>query len=188
MPARDRNSKQQQGLIIIPSLFVYAEQNRHQTNTKQRQQKKEAHKNEQNMSIRGVWQLTKLTLTSCDRTGTSKGCREFVQETLPKLITSMKEQRSGTLEIVNVISRGRDPHLLAEYANGRKKSIGLKNRECGEVEDVFDMVMNEKGRVVKKIRRKVFAGAVGGSVQGVWQPDGKWDPTSNSTTKVSEDV
>lgn len=53
--------------------------------------------------------------------------------------------------------------------NGREKTIGLKNKTEEEVAVLVNDVMSEKGRVVKKVPRRVMRTRIT-SVQGTWQP------------------
>ena len=133
------------------------------------------------MSIRGIFQLTKLTFVHCPHTGTSKGINQFLVNALPSLRVQTEERRGEDHKNVFEIQqrKGKDPYLRAMFVNKREKTIGLKNKTEEEIAILVENVMSEKGRTVKKIPRRVMRTRIS-SVQGTWQPQGA--ATSSSST------
>jgi len=121
------------------------------------------------MSIRGTFQLSKLSFFHCPHTGSSKGLNAFLSNVLPSLEKHVSQLRGASLVLDVTQRRGQDPYLRAEYLNGREKTIGLKNKTEEEVAVLVNDVMSEKGRVVKKVPRRVMRTRIT-SVQGTWQP------------------
>ena len=133
------------------------------------------------MSIRGIFQLTKLTFVHCPHTGTSKGINQFLVNALPSLRVQTEERRGEDHKNVFEIQqrKGKDPYLHAMFVNKREKTIGVKNKTEEEIAILVENVMSEKGRTVKKIPRRVMRTRIS-SVQGTWQPQGA--ATSSSST------
>jgi hypothetical protein len=88
---------------------------------------------------------------------------------LPSLEKHVSQLRGASLVLDVTQRRGQDPYLRAEFLNGREKTIGLKNKTEEEVAVLVNDVMSEKGRVVKKVPRRVMRTRIT-SVQGTWQP------------------
>ena len=133
------------------------------------------------MSIRGIFQLAKLTFVHCPHTGTSKGINQFLVNALPSLRIQTEERRGEDHKNVFEIQqrKGKDPYLHAMFVNKREKTIGVKNKTEEEIAILVENVMSEKGRAVKKIPRRVMRTRIS-SVQGTWQPQGA--ATSSSST------
>ena len=62
------------------------------------------------MSIRGVWQLSKLSIVHCRSQGSSRGAREFVLSTLPHF-----KAVNPHIEVQTVHRNNRHPYVLAHY-------------------------------------------------------------------------
>ena len=62
------------------------------------------------MSIRGVWQLSKLSIVHCRSQGSSRGAREFVHSTLPQF-----KADNPHIAVETVHRNNRHPYVLAEY-------------------------------------------------------------------------
>ena len=121
------------------------------------------------MSIRGTFQLSKLSFFHCPHTGSSKGLNAFLSNVFPSLEKHCSQTRGASLVLDVTQRRGQDPYLRAEFLNGREKTIGLKNKTEEEVAVLVNNAMSEKGRVVKKVPRRVMRTRIT-SVQGAWQP------------------
>ena len=121
------------------------------------------------MSIRGTFQLSKLSFFHCPHTGSSKGLNAFLANVFPSLEKHCAHTRGASLALDVTQRRGQDPYLRCEFLNGREKTIGLKNKTEEEVAVLVNNAMSEKGRVAKKVPRRVMRTRIT-SVQGAWQP------------------
>ena len=122
------------------------------------------------MSIRGVTQLTKLTVRYCRHSGSSVGVREHLQD---KLIDWCNQH-----PMVNVsaeVKSGRHPVLVAKYLNGKERVVGVKNLSAAEVDKHMTLLRNSiglktTGRGLKnRLNRPVISSRP--SIQGVWTDD-----------------
>ena len=122
------------------------------------------------MSIRGVTQLTNLTVRYCRHSGSSVGVREHLQD---KLISWCNEH-----PMVNVsaeVKSGRHPVLIAKYLNGNERVVGVKNLSSEEIDKHMTLLRNSiglktTGRGLKnRLNRPVISSRP--SIQGVWTDD-----------------
>ena len=120
------------------------------------------------MSIRGVTQLRTLRLVYCDHTGSSKGALEYVRNGGFAAFVSRigAAQAACTTEV----RRGGDPHVVATYANGKSKTVGLKNASAETAERQLEWLRTEKGTEggSKPMKHRYFTKSP--SVQGKWTP------------------
>mmetsp|Transcript_22395 Transcript_22395/g.39967 ORF Transcript_22395/g.39967 Transcript_22395/m.39967 type:complete len:127 (-) Transcript_22395:308-688(-) len=116
------------------------------------------------MASRGVWQLSKLKLHYCPFSGSSRGAREFVQHFLP-----LFEEQNSQLAVETVERRGQHPFWTAQYKNGNRRLVDVKNQEMEEILRHAHILRSCHGRTTKeKVRWRWQPSQV--SVQGKWEP------------------
>lgn len=120
------------------------------------------------MSLRGVTQLRALRLIYCDHTGSSRGVQHFVASGGFDALRA-KLASSPSTEVRAEIRRGGDPHVVATYACGTTKSVGLKNATAEATATQCEWLRTEKGKPGSKpIKSRHFTKHP--SVQGQWTP------------------
>lgn len=124
------------------------------------------------MARRGVWQLSKLRLSYCEHSGSSRGVRDFVKEHLLAF-----QETNTQLSIEAKSWPGRHPYFRGEYRNGNVRAVGLRNAAADQVLQQATLLRNSAGRKtsLKVKHRKVFPKEKGDasqyvspSVQGGW--------------------
>jgi large subunit ribosomal protein L43 len=119
------------------------------------------------MSIRGLTQLRALRLVYCDHTGSSKGAVDFIAS--GRFDAFRARVGAATADVVAEVRRGGDPHVTATYANGRTKTVGLKNASALDAEKQCEWLRSEKGKPGgAPMKRRHFTKRP--SVQGQWTP------------------
>lgn len=74
------------------------------------------------MARRGVPQLTRLVLSYCDHSGSSRGARQFAAEWLPRFAAE-----APGVAVESEVVRGASPVLRASYLSGLSRTVGLSN-------------------------------------------------------------
>eukprot|EP01125_Pyxidicula_operculata_P010665 TRINITY_DN3511_c0_g1_i2.p1 TRINITY_DN3511_c0_g1~~TRINITY_DN3511_c0_g1_i2.p1 ORF type:complete len:132 (-),score=27.45 TRINITY_DN3511_c0_g1_i2:15-410(-) len=123
------------------------------------------------MSIKSVWQLKKLTLRYCSGGGSSRGVRDYLQSPLKKDF----ELSNPQVQLETLVKKSKHPILVAEYANGSKSEICVKNLPADQVHDYVIYTRNKRDahhRTWSEKHRQVTRKP---SIQGVWHPD-QWLP------------
>ncbi|KAL6064267.1 54S ribosomal protein L51, mitochondrial [Balamuthia mandrillaris] len=116
------------------------------------------------MSRNGIWQMKRLIVQWCDWGGSSRGVREFLKTQYPAFA-----ERNPQIEAEAVLRRGRHPHLIAEYINGRRRKVCVKNVDPLEVTRVAQYLRDQwGGKNPKGGARPVYTSRP--SVQGIWNP------------------
>lgn len=115
------------------------------------------------MCSRGVWQLRELVLQYCVHSGSSRGARKLIREALVPWC-----ERHPQVQVRAEIRSGRHPCLRAEYLNGNRKVIGVKNLAPFEIETYMTDLRNQVGRKVAAVKKDVQSDVP--SVQGSWTP------------------
>mmetsp|Transcript_59690 Transcript_59690/g.119820 ORF Transcript_59690/g.119820 Transcript_59690/m.119820 type:complete len:91 (+) Transcript_59690:36-308(+) len=77
------------------------------------------------MSIRGVRQLTGLTIRYCDWGGSSRGARDFIQQEIVKWATV-----NPAVEVETSIKRNKHPIVIGTYVRGEPKVINVENTDA----------------------------------------------------------
>ena len=103
------------------------------------------------MCSRGVWQLRELVLQYCVHSGSSRGARKLIREAL----VPWCEQHPQV-------------QVRAEYLNGNRKVVGVKNLAPFEIESYMTDLRNQVGRKVAAVKKDVVSDVP--SVQGSWTP------------------
>eukprot|EP00240_Pyramimonas_obovata_P011860 CAMPEP_0118933064 /NCGR_PEP_ID=MMETSP1169-20130426/11167_1 /TAXON_ID=36882 /ORGANISM="Pyramimonas obovata, Strain CCMP722" /LENGTH=125 /DNA_ID=CAMNT_0006875785 /DNA_START=58 /DNA_END=435 /DNA_ORIENTATION=+ len=122
------------------------------------------------MSIRGVLQLSKLTLNYCRVGGSSRGMRQFIEEELPKL-----KETLPTLEINVAQKNGHHPFVVGEYVHGNVKEVTCRNEDPREIMRQINFLRGQYGMPVKKIAHRQRTRRP--SIQGGWSPEGEINVT-----------
>ena len=122
------------------------------------------------MSIRGVFQLLKLTVSHCQEGGSSRGIRSFIEKGLLAEFAS----RHPHVEVVPVVKRGRHPFLQGEFRNGNIKHVDLRKKTEEEIRFQMQYMFSEKGKGTANPIHGSRKFTKTPSVQGVWRP-GMWD-------------
>jgi|EP00505_MAST-04D_sp_SCG-Rhode-Island_P004804 hypothetical protein len=121
------------------------------------------------MSLRGVTQLSKLTLRYCRIGGSSAGMREHMRESLIEWCTA-----HPTVAVTTELKTGRHPALIASYLNGTEKVVGVKNLSPIEIEKHMTLLRSSIGRkTTGKNSDRLNSPVVSTkpSIQGVWTDD-----------------
>eukprot|EP00245_Coleochaete_scutata_P008965 TRINITY_DN2851_c0_g2_i1.p1 TRINITY_DN2851_c0_g2~~TRINITY_DN2851_c0_g2_i1.p1 ORF type:complete len:123 (+),score=24.26 TRINITY_DN2851_c0_g2_i1:123-491(+) len=115
------------------------------------------------MSFLGVHQLKRLVVSFCDHSGSSKGARDFVKTFLPELRTANPQ-----LEVEESLRRGLHPFLRGFYANGKTRTVDVKNKDAEEVLHYATALRNAAGHKVIKLKSRHTTTQP--SIQGMWTP------------------
>ena len=102
------------------------------------------------MSIRGVWQLTRLTVKYCDIQSGSRGVRDFLREGAAAFAAGHSH-----IDIHAQVKRGRHPVAIGEYRNGNVLEHSLRDESLHGVEVVLNKLRDNTGRKVKKHAKEV---------------------------------
>jgi len=113
------------------------------------------------MSIRGVWQLSSVTLRFCKAGGSSAGVREYIGGELRGWAAA-----HGEVAVSVVHGAGRHPTATGAYRDGSAKVVDLRNRRAAEVAAVLAAMRDTATGRVRKFRHPVLSRVP--SVQGVW--------------------
>eukprot|EP00794_Sanderia_malayensis_P005631 gene5631-6327_t len=114
---------------------------------------------------RYVCQLKRLTLNYCQRSGSSRGIREYLE----KEVISFAE-KNPSISIYISERKTRHPRLVANYLNEQSKVISVKNMEVEEISEWLERLKNESGKLwrTEKIRKPWHTDTP--SIQGTWNP------------------
>ena len=77
-------------------------------------------------------------------------------------------ERNPQVQVRAEIRSGRHPCLRAEYLNGNKKVLGVKNMLPLEIEGYMTDLRNQIGKKVASVKKDVSTDVP--SVQGTWTP------------------
>lgn len=114
------------------------------------------------MSRRGVWQLKKLVLHYCDKSGSSRGAREFVEHVWPKFT-----EQNPQIPAEAVIRAGKHPYLEAKYICGNERTIDLRNSSPEEILRQAVLLRSSLGRKASlQVKKRVVTSQ--SSIQGRW--------------------
>ena len=122
------------------------------------------------MSIRGVTQLSKLTVRYCRHSGSSVGVREHLQN---RLIDWCNEH--PTVNVASEVKSGGHPVLIAKYLNGNERVVGVKNLSATEIKKHMTLLRNSIGLkttgrgLQNRLNRPVISRRP--SIQGAWTDD-----------------
>ena len=97
------------------------------------------------MSIRGVFQLSKLTVRYCDIQSGSRGVRDFLRNGATAFAA-----KNPHLDIHVEVQCGRHPIAIGEYRNGNVIEHGLRDATRPGVADALGELRDNTGRKVKR--------------------------------------
>ena len=103
------------------------------------------------MSIRGVFQLQKLTLRYCDIQSGSRGVRDFLRDGAAAFAAT-----NPHLEIQVGVRRGRHPVAIGEYRNGNVIEQALRDEDFSGVRGIIQDLRDNTGRKVKRHPKEVI--------------------------------
>ncbi|KAH6624567.1 thioredoxin-like protein [Chaetomium sp. MPI-SDFR-AT-0129] len=110
-----------------------------------------------------VLQCKKLDFHYCDFGGSSKGMNGFIKSLLPAFVTANPQ-----VEFSVSPRPSRHPVIIAQYINGREKSVCVRNMQPYEILKKATLLRDSDGeknkRTVKPVR------SINESVRGVWSP------------------
>ena len=114
------------------------------------------------MATRGVWQLRELVISYCERSGSSRGVREFLHT---RLIPFASE--NPQLQIVAKQRRDRHPYALGIYVTeGERKQLDLKNLSAHQVAHQVQSLRDARPVKLRKWAKPFRSSP---SVQGPWE-------------------
>jgi large subunit ribosomal protein L43 len=116
------------------------------------------------MSVRGVWQMSNLTLYFCKQGGSSRGVREFLNT--EEIVRFARENPSIQISVKE--KRNRHPHAVAQYANNIIQRNDLRNVESMGVLPVMYRLRNRLPRRQTEFKFWNRARTHTRSVQGQW--------------------
>mmetsp|Transcript_13435 Transcript_13435/g.18378 ORF Transcript_13435/g.18378 Transcript_13435/m.18378 type:complete len:120 (-) Transcript_13435:224-583(-) len=116
------------------------------------------------MSLRGVWQLTNLTLHYCRIGGSSRGMRDFIESELPKF-----REANPQLNVKVKQKNGHHPVLYGEFVHGNTKEVTVRNEDIAEIQRQINFLRNQYGMPVVKLKTRNRTKRP--SIQGMWTPE-----------------
>ncbi len=116
------------------------------------------------MATHGQRQLLRLTLSYCEKGGSSRNIRDLFQS---RAIVEFAEKHPD-LEIKTQVRNGKHPYVKGDYRTGWDKVIGVKNMSPDKVIKYCEMLNNSSGRKLKAFTKNVYSEKP--SVQGIWTP------------------
>lgn len=117
------------------------------------------------MSVKGVLQLSKLTIQYCKFGGSSIGVRCFAEDILPRL-----RKEHPHIEVETAHRPGRHPKFYGLYAHGGVKTVSVRNYSVKEVLTAFNWLRTEDGHKVRKVKT-LRQESKQPSIQGRWTPE-----------------
>ena len=114
------------------------------------------------MTTRGVWQLRSLVISYCERSGSSRGVREYLSNHLVPFATANPQ-----LQIVAQQREDRHPFVLGLYVtDDEKKQLSLKSLSASQVD--FQIQTLRDGRPLN-LRKWAKPFRTSPSIQGPWE-------------------
>ncbi|CAD6233812.1 GSCOCG00007307001-RA-CDS [Cotesia congregata] len=124
---------------------------------------------------RYVGQLQRITLKFCKSHPTSKGMRDFLENHL----LDFAKENPGVVVYVKP-RRHRTPVMLAEYLNGEKHWVAVKNFESLHIQKWLEL-MRTQAQDGSAMRLRKMWHTEFPSIQGPWSPFTFMNPISNIT-------
>ncbi|XP_073236229.1 large ribosomal subunit protein mL43-like [Porites lutea] len=112
---------------------------------------------------RFVRPLQRLVLNYCQRGGSSRGIREYIDKNVVEFAKNNPEVTVYVRE-----RNGKHPRIVANFINGNSKIVEVKNKTPEEIKEWVERLRNESGVKVQKIRQ--FWHTENPSIQGTWTP------------------
>ena len=122
----------------------------------------DSHKACVSMTTRGVWQLRSLVISYCERSGSSRGVREYLSNHLVPFATANPQ-----LQIIAQQRKDRHPYVLGLYVTeDEKKQLNLKSLSASQVAVQIEALRD--GRPIK-LRKWAKPFRSSPSIQGAWE-------------------
>ena len=115
-------------------------------------------------SIRGVWQLKKITIQYCKHAGSSAGVRDYLRAGVVDFARDHPQ-----VQIETSVRSGRHPVAKGEYVTGQMKVHPLRNEDPERIDELLTDLRNTSGRKLTKFDYTVKSETP--SIQGVWRPN-----------------
>ncbi|KAM7440505.1 39S ribosomal protein L43 [Porites harrisoni] len=112
---------------------------------------------------RFVRPLQRLVLNYCQRGGSSRGIREYIDKNVVEFAKNNPEVTIYVRE-----RNGKHPRIVANFINGNSKIVEVKNKTPEEIKEWVERLRNESGVKLQKIRQ--FWHTENPSIQGTWTP------------------
>eukprot|EP01026_Neomeris_dumetosa_P067586 TRINITY_DN65924_c0_g1_i2.p4 TRINITY_DN65924_c0_g1~~TRINITY_DN65924_c0_g1_i2.p4 ORF type:complete len:161 (-),score=8.08 TRINITY_DN65924_c0_g1_i2:439-861(-) len=116
------------------------------------------------MSLRGVYQVTRISFIYCDWGGSSRGLRQFIEENLPLL-----KYKRPWIKFDTQVRRNKHPLLTATYKSGRFRYVSVKNCTPQEIGQFAYYLVNNPGISMRKNVDRFRTKRP--SIQGQWTPE-----------------
>ena len=114
------------------------------------------------MTTRGVWQLRSLVISYCERSGSSRGVREYLSNQLIPFATANPQ-----LQIVAQQRKMRHPFVQAEYVNeDERKKLDLKSLSAHQVAAQVQSLRDARPIHLRKWAKPFRTSP---SIQGPWE-------------------
>jgi large subunit ribosomal protein L43 len=110
---------------------------------------------------RGVWQCRRMVLSYCERGGSSKGVRNFLETMLVPFA-----EHNPQISIQVAIRPHRYPQVVAEYLVDKPKALSLKGLSAHQVSTRIQLLRDMRPLPLRKWD-KAFRSTP--SVQGAWE-------------------
>ena len=131
--------------------------------------------------IRGVPQLSTLTLRFCKSSGSSAGVRELLLS--DRLSAFAAAHPALALAVREAPMRA--PMVAAGWADGSAKVIGLKGFSPREVERVLARLRDAASGARRRFGKPVTTSSGSPTVQGIWDPSVTYDNFSIRESRVA---
>eukprot|EP00053_Salpingoeca_punica_P003738 m.44933 g.44933 ORF g.44933 m.44933 type:complete len:154 (+) comp12385_c0_seq1:65-526(+) len=112
---------------------------------------------------RYICQLRKLTLHYCRHGGSSQGARTFIEGDLLRLA-----QQHPEVVWEARVRHNSHPFVVAEFLNGRTRSVGLKNLPVEQIAEHLNNLRTSSGDKIQQIKKTTITKRP--SLQGTWHP------------------
>ena len=114
------------------------------------------------MTTRGVWQLRSLVISYCERSGSSRGVREYLSNYLVPFATANPQ-----MQIVAQQRKDRHPYVRGVYVtDDEKKQMSLKNLSASQVAIQIQTLRDGRPLNVRKWAKPFRTSP---SIQGPWE-------------------
>mmetsp|Transcript_4552 Transcript_4552/g.8859 ORF Transcript_4552/g.8859 Transcript_4552/m.8859 type:complete len:130 (+) Transcript_4552:39-428(+) len=114
------------------------------------------------MTTRGVWQLRSLVISYCERSGSSRGTREYLSNYLVPFATA-----NPHMQILVQQRKDRHPYVLGVYVtDDEKKQLSLKNLSASQVAHQVQTLRDSRPLKVRKWAKPFRTSP---SIQGPWE-------------------
>nr|CAG4644382.1 EOG090X0FS9 [Lepidurus arcticus] len=130
---------------------------------------------------RFVPQLQRVTIKFCKSHGDSQGVRQFIESNLldfaqynPSVVVYLKPRRH------------RSPSAVAEYLNGEREILSLKNMSREEVLKWLEFIRCKSGSPIIRFRKPHHTDFP--TIQGVWTPFTYQNPENNVAVYPNESL